>query len=412
MLSYVKEYFVVKGDMNVKNKSLKMILAAAVTIIVALGIFLTVRFVGGNEPQPQVNTTSENTEASTEARAPKTLKMLSVGDNLIHNGIYEQAQARAGGNGYDFSFAYKNVASAIKEADIATLNQETVIAEGYKPSSYPMFNSPKELGDEMVKIGFDVVNLATNHMLDKTTKGLIQAMDYWDTKEGVVRTGAYRNEEELNKVEFIEKDGLKIGLVGVTQHTNGIKLPTDTAVKIIYTDNEEAIKAKIEAAKKECDVVLVNAHWGEEYTNVPTDLQRNLAKKMADWGADVIIGHHPHVIQPVEWIEKDDGSRTLVAYSLGNFISQQNRAPRMIGGMLRYDLTKDFASGKVTISNVSFETIVTHFVNNKHDIQIYRLSQYNDTLAKAQASRLKQSDFSMKYINDYVNRVIDSEFLK
>lgn len=395
-----------------KNKSLKMILAAAVTIIVALGIFLTVRFVGGNEPQPQVNTTSENTEASTEAHAPKTLKMLSVGDNLIHNGIYEQAQARAGGNGYDFSFAYKNVASAIKEADIATLNQETVIAEGYKPSSYPMFNSPKELGDEMVKIGFDVVNLATNHMLDKTTKGLIQAMDYWDTKEGVVRTGAYRNEEELNKVEFIEEDGLKIGLVGVTQHTNGIKLPTDTAVKIIYTDNEESIKAKIEAAKKECDVVLVNAHWGEEYTNVPTDLQRNLAKKMADWGADVIIGHHPHVIQPVEWIEKDDGSRTLVAYSLGNFISQQNRAPRMIGGMLRYDLTKDFSSGKVTISNVSFETIVTHFVNNKHDIQIYRLSQYNDTLAKAQASRLKQSDFSMKYINDYVNRVIDSEFLK
>lgn len=395
-----------------KNKSLKMILAAAVTIIVALGIFLTVRFVGGNEPQPQVNTTSENTEASTEARVPKTLKMLSVGDNLIHNGIYEQAQARVGGNGYDFSFAYKNVASAIKEADIATLNQETVIAEGYKPSSYPMFNSPKELGDEMVKIGFDVVNLATNHMLDKTTKGLIQAMDYWDTKEGVVRTGAYRNEEELNKVEFIEKDGLKIGLVGVTQHTNGIKLPTDTAVKIIYTDNEESIKAKIEAAKKECDVVLVNAHWGEEYTNVPTDLQRNLAKKMADWGADVIIGHHPHVIQPVEWIEKDDGSRTLVAYSLGNFISQQNRAPRMIGGMLRYDLTKDFSSGKVTISNVSFETIVTHFVNNKHDIQIYRLSQYNDTLAKAQASRLKQSDFSMKYINDYVNRVIDSEFLK
>lgn len=395
-----------------KKKSLKMILAAVIAIVVALGIFLTVRFAGNNEPTPPVQTTAEQTETQTEAPAPVTLKMLSVGDNLIHDGIYEQAQARAGGTGYDFSFAYKNVAIAIKEADIATLNQETVIAEGYKPSSYPMFNSPKELGDEMVKIGFDVVNLATNHMLDKTTKGLLQSLDYWDSKEGVVHTGAYRNAQELNKVEYIEKDGIKIGLVGITQHTNGIKLPSNTEVKIIYTDNEEAIKAKIEAAKKECDVVLVNAHWGEEYTNVPTDLQRNLAKKMANWGADVIIGHHPHVIQPVEWIEKDDGSRTLVAYSLGNFISQQNRAPRMIGGMLRYDLTKDFSSGKVIISNVTFETIVTHFVNNKHDIQIYRLSQYNDTLAKAQASRLKQSDFSMKYINDYVNRVIDSEFLK
>lgn len=355
---------------------------------------------------------AEQTETTSAPKSPVTLSMLSVGDNLIHDGIYEQANARAGGKGYDFTYAYKNVAGAVAEADIATLNQETVIAESYKPSSYPMFNSPKELGDEMARIGFDVVNLATNHMLDKTSKGLIEAMDYWDSKPLVARTGAYKDKDELNKVEYIAVNDVKIGLVGITQHTNGVKLPENSPVQILYTSNEAAIKAKIEAAKKECDLVLVNAHWGEEYTNTPTEHQRSLARKMSDWGADVIIGHHPHVIQPVEWIEKEDGSRTLVAYSLGNFISQQNRAPRMIGGMLRYDVTKNYETGKTTVSNVSFEPIITHFVNGSHDIQIYRLSQYTDSLARAQAGRLKQPDFSLSYINNYVGRVINKEFLK
>lgn len=402
-----------------KNKTFKIIIAFILIIVSVFGTASCGKSPNNENPAVPaggagiVETTEEQTsaeETTTEKPESKTLKMVSVGDNLIHNGIYEQANARTGGKGYDFTFPYKNIAKTISEADIATLNQETIIAESYAPSSYPLFNTPRELGDEMVRIGFDVVNIATNHMLDKTSKGLAEAMNYWDSKEGVVRTGSYRNMDELNEVEYIERDGIKIGLVGVTQYTNGLKLPENSAIKILYTSNESAIKAKIEAAEKECDLVLVNAHWGEEYTNTPTALQRGLAKKMSDWGADVIIGHHPHVIQPVEWIERENGSRTLVAYSLGNFISQQNRAPRMIGGILHYDITKD--SDKVTVDNVRFETIVTHFVNGSHDVQIYKLSNYTDTLAKAQAERLQQSDFSLKYINDYVNRVIDKEFLK
>ena len=132
---------------------------------------------------------------------------------------------------------------------------------------------------------------------------------------------------------------------------------------------------------------------------------------MAEWGADVIIGHHPHVLQPVEWIDNADGSRTLVAYSLGNFISQQNTAARVIGGMLHYSVTVDKSSGAVTVRDVQLEPIVTHYVSGSHDVQIYPLSQYSDTLAKKQASRIKQSDFSISYIQDFVKDVIPEEFL-
>lgn len=358
----------------------------------------------------QDDLTEPPAQSTTEAPAPVTLRMLSVGDNLIHDGIFEQAQKRAGGSGYDFSFCYARIKDTVAAADIATINQETIVANSYDPSGYPLFNSPDELGQAVVNTGFDVVNLANNHMLDKTSKGLSQAIDFWDGT-GLVRTGAYKNAEDLNRVEYIEKNGIKIGLVGITQYTNGLSLPSDSPLKYILTTDEATIERKIKAAKDACDVVLVNVHWGSEYTTTPSQDQKNLAKKMASWGANVIIGHHPHVLQPMEWIDNGDGTRTLVAYSLGNFISQQNTAARVIGGMVHYNITKDFISGKVTVSDVRFETIVTHYVSGSHDVQIYPLSQYSDTLAKKQAARIKQSDFSVAYIEDFVKDVIPAEFL-
>ena len=215
----------------------------------------------------------------------------------------------------------------------------------------------------------------------------------------------------MNRVEYIEKNGLKIGLVGVTQYTNGLSLPADSELKIIYSADEDVIKSKIENAKKECDMVLVNVHWGNEYQTSPTQEQRNLAQKMSDWGADVIIGHHPHVLQPIEFITRADGTRTLVAFSLGNFISQQNTPARVIGGMVSYTVTKNTASNSLEISDVHFIPTVTHYVRGVDDVQIYLLSQYNDTLAKKQAGRLSEGNFSVSYINEFVGKIIDPQFL-
>lgn len=399
------------------NKAVKIFLSVILAVVLIFGVVAVVQSVrNGDTPEsvPAAATegaSAEMTETQTQAPKTVTLQFLSVGDNLIHDGIYEQAQKRAGGSGYDFSFSYERVKDTVQKADIATINQETIIAKSYQPSGYPLFNSPEELGDEVVKTGFDVVSLANNHMLDKTTKGLQEAIDFWDSKEGVANTGAYKDEADLETVEYIEKNGVKIGLVGVTQYTNGLSLPKDSPMKILYTADTAAIEKKIKATAASCDMVLVNAHWGSEYTTTPSQDQRNLAAKMAQWGADVIIGHHPHVLQPVEWIDNADGSRTLVAYSLGNFISQQNTAARVIGGMLHYTVTVDKSSGAVTVSGVKLEPIVTHYVSRSHDVQIYPLSQYSDALAKKQASRIKQSDFSISYIQDFVKDVIPEEFL-
>lgn len=343
---------------QVKNKAVKIFM---VLIVAVVAIFGTVAIVNSSKNgwEPSVKETKEpktkkaapvaavsDETVTAEKKEPVKISMLSVGDNLIHDGIYEQAKKRSKNGGYDFSYAYKNIASTVEKADLATINQETIIAKSYEPSGYPLFNSPQEVGEEVKKIGFDVVNLANNHMLDKGAKGLSEAIDFWNNIGGITMTGAYKDENDMNRLEYIEKDGIKIGLVGITRYTNGLSLPKDSALKIIYTSDEDTIKSKIQKAKAECDIVLVNVHWGEEYTTTPNNDQRELASKMASWGADVIIGHHPHVIQPVEWIDNGNGTKTLVAYSLGNFISQQNTASRVIGGMLHYDLTKDYDTGK------------------------------------------------------------------
>ncbi len=398
------------------NKAVKIFLSVVLAVVLVCGaIAVGDVILNGREPQavPAAATAAETQapESTAPTEQPVTLSFLSVGDNLIHDGIYEQANRRAGGSSYDFSFCYERIADTVAAADIATINQETPIAQSYDPSGYPLFNSPVELGQEVQKIGFDVVNMANNHMLDKTAKGLLESIEFWDGEDGVVRTGAYKNADDLANVEYIERDGLKIGLVGITQYTNGLSLPENSELEIIYTSETDTIERKIKAAAESCDAVVVNVHWGSEYTTTPSQDQRNLAKQMASWGADVIIGHHPHVLQPVEWIDNDGGSRTLVAYSLGNFISQQNTAARVIGGMLHYDMTIDPQSGSVTVGNVKFETIVTHYVSGSHDVQIYPLSEYTDQLASRQAGRLKQSDFSVAYIENFVQDVIPAEFL-
>lgn len=393
------------------NKAAKIFFIILLCAVIVSGIVACVK--DGKSPAPAsapVDTTAAEESTTEEAKAPVSVNFISAGDNLIHDGIYEQAKVRAGGNGYDFSYCYENIAETVSKADIATINQETIIAESFSPSGYPMFNSPHEVGDEIVKIGFDVVNMANNHMIDKGAKGLAEAIEYWDTKD-VVRTGAYKNTEDLNKVEYIESNGLKIGLVGVTQYTNGLYLPADSELKIIYSADEDIIKSKIANAKKECDMVLVNVHWGNEYQTEPTQDQRNLAQKMADWGADVIIGHHPHVIQPIEFIQREDGSRVLVVFSLGNFISQQNTPARVVGGMVSYTVTKNYETGKLDISNVKFIPTVTHYLRGADDVKIYLLSQYTDELAKRQANRISESSFSVSYIQEFVKKIIDGQFL-
>lgn len=338
------------------------------------------------------------------------ISVVAVGDNLIHNDIYEQAAARAGGDGYDFEDAYRNVSDKISSKDIAILNQETIISTAHNVSSYPQFNSPTELGDEMLDIGFDVFNIATNHSIDCGEKGLISAIEYWKSKDAVT-TGAYLNEADYQTIPVTEVKGIKIAYVGFTEQTNGLKLPSDTEVILMTTADEDRLRQRVMDADAIADVVIVNAHWGVEYTHEPNDTQRDLAQKLGDWGADVIIGTHPHVIQPVEFIENSDGSRTLVAYSLGNFISAQNRGPRMLGGMLNFEFVRNNKTDEITIENVTFEGVVTHYGSGYTNIRVYPLEDYTEDLASKHGVISKTSSFSRKYLEDILTDVIDEQYL-
>lgn len=366
-----------------------------------------------NSQSTESGDTTENDasqENNVDAEVFTKVSVTAVGDNLIHNVIYEQANARAGGDGYDFEDAYRNISGKISSKDIAILNQETIISTAHNVSSYPQFNSPTELGDEMLDIGFDVFNIATNHSIDCGEKGLISAIEFWKSKEAVT-TGAYLNEADYQTIPVTEIKGIKIAYVGFTEQTNGLKLPSDTEVILMTSADEERLRQRVMDADAIADVVVVNAHWGVEYTHEPNDTQRELAKKLGDWGADVIIGTHPHVIQPVEFIENSDGSRTLVAYSLGNFISAQNRGPRMLGGMLNFEFVRNNKTGEITIENVTFEGVVTHYGSGYTNIRVYALEDYTEELASKHGVRSNTSSFSRKYLDDILADVIDEEFL-
>lgn len=392
------------------RKKMAIFLAVIIALdVVSLGIIFFTR----NTSRPDISTDATpgaDPVVSSTQELLSRVSFVAVGDNLIHDTVYEQAAARSSG-GYDFSYAYENVASRIKEPDIAILNQETIISTEHNVSSYPMFNSPVEVGEEMLKIGFDVFNIATNHSLDCGEKGLISAINFWKSKN-VITTGAYLNEAERSQIAMNEVNGVKIAYLGFTESTNGLSLPDDTEVVLVRATDETLLQEKIMRAKQAADVVVVNAHWGNEYTHEPTQEQRDLAQKLASWGADVIIGTHPHVIQPVEYIENTDGRRTLVAYSLGNFISAQNRGPRMLGGMLNFDIVKNNNTGKIEIENVTFSGVVTHYGYGSSNIRIYMLDDYTEELASKHGVKSKTASFSLQYLKDIMNEVIDKQFLK
>lgn len=392
------------------RKKMAIFLAVIIALdVIALGVIFFTRN-SENRPDISVDARPGADPTTTEEQILfSSVSFVAVGDNLIHKPIYNQAAARTS-EGYDFSYAYENFDDIISAPDVAILNQETIISTEHNVSTYPMFNSPVEVGEEMLELGFDVFNIATNHSIDCGEKGLISAINFWKGKNAIT-CGAYLNKEDYSDIPMHEVNGVKIAYLGFTESTNGLSLPSDSEVILVRASEETRLQQRIIDAKAVADVVVVNAHWGNEYTHEPTDTQRQLAGKLASWGADVIIGTHPHVIQPVEYINNEDGSRTLVAYSLGNFISAQNRGPRMLGGVLNFDIVKNNATGEIAFENVKFSGVVTHYGQSFSNLRIYPLSEYTQELASKHGVLDKTPEFSLQYLNDIIAKVIDKQFL-
>lgn len=364
------------------------------------------------------STTPRITE-TTEEEKPKfaTVSFAAAGDNLIHSSIYNQAEKRTNFNGYDFSYAYQNIADLISESDIAMLNQETLICnDQYKPSTYPQFNSPKALGDHMIELGFDVFTIANNHTLDKYEDGLKACLDYWDTKENSVVAGAYRNIADRDNIRTNEINGLTFSYLSYTESLNGLSLPVGSEMIIGDANNVELMVEEVTDASKISDVCVVALHWGVENSDVITEYQRTTAKILAEAGADIIIGNHPHVLRDIELIDRDDGSQALCAYSMGNFISAQSVGQNLIGGILQFDimvLLDDNGSERdkqPIITGIRLIPIVTHYDKDYTNIRIYKFSDYTPELADTHGVKAF-SKFNYDYIKQVLETNIDSRFL-
>ncbi|MBY6035013.1 CapA family protein [Fictibacillus nanhaiensis] len=290
-----------------------------------------------NQPEPAVKKPIEKTTS---------LTLAAVGDILIHDTVYNKARQPSGL--YHFNPNFAPVKSYLTYPDITMANQETMIG-GTKHglSSYPSFNSPHEVGDALKENGIDLVTLANNHTLDRGEKIILSALSYWNEID-MKYTGAYASEEDRQEIRFIKKNDITVSFLSYTYGTNGIPVPAGKK-HLVNVIEAEKIKREITQAKHLSDIVTVSLHFGNEYERMPNDFQKEMVQLVTEAGGDIIIGHHPHVLQPVKWETASDGSKTFVAYSLGNFLSGQRRDYKDIGGIVQLTIVKHIKGDETTI---------------------------------------------------------------
>ncbi len=339
------------------------------------------------------------------------VSFIACGDNLIHSTVYSDAKTLAEGTDkrYNFLPMYDNVADIIKDADIAFINQESPFAGDIKPTSgYPLFNSPDEVGYDLVELGFDVIGISNNHMLDSTTAGYKRTIEFWDNIDGAFQIGGYKNKEDFENIKVIEQNGIKIAFLSYTYGTNGLTLAKGSELYVpIY--NDEDIDRQTKKARELADAVIVSVHWGTEDSFKPGPEQTRKAQIMIDNGVDVIIGHHPHVLQPMKWEERKDGGKTLVMYSLGNFLSGMMYSRNMVGGIMGFDIIK--APNGTSVENAYFIPTVCQYNYSVRGFKIYKFSEYTEELEKVHGAHKFDPSMSYKYMRNIINNAIPDEFL-
>ncbi|MBU0438189.1 CapA family protein [Staphylococcus succinus] len=346
----------------------------------------------------------------------KKADFVAVGDNLIHPVVYNNAKTAA--HSYDFKPMYAAIKSYIKDKDVAFVNQESPMGGDDIPySGFKRFNTPSSVAKDLVDTGFNLINGSNNHSLDQGTHGVEQRIQTWNKyKKEALFTGTFNSKESRDKIHVFKSKGIKISLLSYTFGTNGLK--TDKPYQINYF-NKTQMKKDIHKAKKHSDLVMVSAHWGNEGKHKPNKMQRHYAQFLANQNVDVVLGTHPHVIQPVKWVQGKNNHKTLVAYSLGNFLNGQETGTESnhLGGSIQFDIKKQL--GQTYIDNVKWRSIVNHYETQnqrlgslKKNFELYMLDDYTNDLAKKHGVQYQDdSHMSKTHLNEITKNVIDDEFL-
>lgn len=334
-----------------------MIKKLVVFLVLIISVILVFFGLKGNNKKIKKPVKKEKVTETVEKVKTSKVSLVMVGDALLHSSVYKDAYKDGV---YDFSSQLELIKPVVQNYDLAFYNQETVLGgTEIGLSDYPTFNSPQEFGDNMLDMGFNIVNLATNHTMDRGEKAILKSCEYWDSKD-VLSVGSYCSKEDSEKIEIKEKNGIKYAMLSYTYGTNGIPVPEGKDYLVnIYSD--EKAKSDIESIRDKVDLLLVSMHWGVEYTSEPTSEQKREAEYLASLGVDIIIGTHPHVIQPVTYIDN-----TLVIYSLGNFISAQdtsNDYNSIVELMSSVDIVKETKGKESTIKleNLNNELLYNYY---------------------------------------------------
>lgn len=365
----------VKRRYRLNPKLLPTLLLALVAVSMVLIICVMLKPNGNmsvfSQPKPTQVPTSLPTATPAVTSVPTTrptatpkiyneVHVRAAGDIMAHDDQLMSAKQDDGS--YDFTSFFSTIAETLSDADLTMANLETTIGEpgthGY--SGYPYFHTPKSLLTVLKGAGIDLLTTSNNHCLDRFFDGLVETLDSID-EAGIAHTGTFRSRQEYQKPYVTEINGIKIGIAAYTYGTNGMEKKSDEeGVKwgIMYLENADFKKSADRLRAAGAELLIAVPHWGKEYKRAPEAETVSYARKMAEAGFDVIIGSHPHMVQPIEWIEteRSDGStgRTLVAYSLGNFISAQRDQYRDTGIVLDFTIRESIDTGAISIADVGY----------------------------------------------------------
>ncbi|MBQ2580699.1 MAG: CapA family protein [Ruminococcus sp.] len=367
------------------------------------------------DPQ-QTSATDPASQPETPPAAEPSYKasLICVGDNLIHDNIYIEAEKKAGEKGkYNFDDCYKPIESYIKGNDLAIVNQETIVTDTVPPESFPTFASPKAVADKVKALGFNVVSMCNNHVLDQGEAAIQDSLKYWDSL-GILHYGVYADQADCDNIKTKEINGIKFAFVGYMEHTNGLSLPEGAKATYIRLAEEEKVKAQIQKADKMADVVVVSCHYGTEISNELNAQQETITPKLVEWGADLIIGTQAHALSTSQYIDKADGTKAFVFYGLGNFLNTMDDKNSVIGLMGKLNVVKDKNTGKVSFENVKCIPVISHFEglnweSDWYNCTIYPYAKYTDELfAKHYVA---SHGFTRSYVDSVLSTYVPKEFL-
>lgn len=339
--------------------------------------------VDGQAPTNQVQADTE--VVTEEVFKPTSAKLVAVGDNLMHRSCTLSAKNADGT--YDFTKHFANMADIFKAADLAVISQDTVLGGielGVSSTETGIFNTAVELADGMADAGINVVLAANNHIMDEGSAGLNTMMSYFSTKyPDITLLGVNNSREAKDEPVYVETNNIKIAMINYSYGSNQTA-DLDASPYLLNQYDEDWLSDILKQAREEADFIIAFPFWGEQDSMDYTQEQERQAQFLADNGVDLIIGSYPHVVEPVKWITAENGDRTLVYYSLGNFQSIQNTVENMLGGQANITISKE--EDGTHISDYSLDFVVTHYEQRESSeyydiVTTYPLADYTNDLA-------------------------------